>query len=65
VRRITWLASYPKSGNTWLRAIIDRIVRPERPFDVNALGETAPGFAGLTEKPRRARPRTGGPERQA
>jgi hypothetical protein len=48
--RITWLASYPKSGNTWLRAIVDRIVRPERPFDVNALGETAPAFSGLTER---------------
>lgn len=50
MRRITWLASYPKSGNTWLRAIVDRIVRPERPFDVNALGETAPAFSGLTER---------------
>jgi hypothetical protein len=48
--RITWLASYPKSGNTWLRAIVDRIVRPEHPFDVNALGETAPAFSGLTER---------------
>lgn len=48
--RITWLASYPKSGNTWLRAIVDRIVRPERPFDLNALGETAPAFSGLTER---------------
>lgn len=48
--RITWLASYPKSGNTWLRAIVDRIVRPERPFDVNALGETAPAFSRLTER---------------
>ena len=50
MRRITWLASYPKSGNTWLRAIVDRIVRPERPFDVNALGETAPAFSGLTAR---------------
>jgi hypothetical protein len=48
--RITWLASYPKSGNTWLRAIVDRIVRPECPFDVNALGETAPAFSRLTER---------------
>ena len=50
MRRITWLASYPKSGNTWLRAIVDRIVRPERPFDLNALGETAPAFSGLTAR---------------
>jgi hypothetical protein len=50
MRRITWLASYPKSGNTWLRAIVDRIVRPECPLDVNALGETAPAFSGLTAR---------------
>ena len=23
---IIWLASYPKSGNTWLRAILNRII---------------------------------------
>jgi aryl sulfotransferase len=50
MRRITWLASYPKSGNTWLRAIVDRIVHPERPFDLNAFGNTAPAFSGLTER---------------
>jgi hypothetical protein len=50
MRWIIWLASYPKSGNTWLRAIVDRIVRPERAFDVNALGETAPAFSRLTER---------------
>ncbi|HEX2477915.1 MAG TPA: sulfotransferase domain-containing protein [Geminicoccaceae bacterium] len=50
MRQITWLASYPKSGNTWLRAIVDRLVRPECPFDVNALGETAPAFSGLMER---------------
>ena len=48
--RITWIASYPKSGNTWVRAIVDRIVHPERPLDLNALGSTAPSFARLTEK---------------
>ena len=39
MRRINWIASYPKSGNTWVRAIVDRIVHPERPLDINALGE--------------------------
>jgi len=48
--RIHWIASYPKSGNTWVRAIVDRIVRPERPFDINALGGTAPSFARLTQR---------------
>jgi hypothetical protein len=47
--RITWIASYPKSGNTWVRAIVDRIVRPERRMDINALGDTAPSFARLTQ----------------
>jgi len=46
---IHWIASYPKSGNTWVRAIVDRIVRPEQPFDINALGDTAPSFAKLTQ----------------
>jgi aryl sulfotransferase len=50
MKRITWLASYPKSGNTWLRAIVACIVRPEQPFDLNALGKTAPAFSGLTER---------------
>ena len=50
MRRITWIASYPKSGNTWVRAIVECIVHPERPLDINALGGTAPSFARLTEK---------------
>jgi hypothetical protein len=48
--RIHWIASYPKSGNTWVRAIVDRMVRAERPFDINALGDTAPSFSVLTER---------------
>ena len=46
MRRIHWIASYPKSGNTWVRAIVDRIVRPERELDINALGDTAPTSPG-------------------
>jgi hypothetical protein len=50
MRRIHWIASYPKSGNTWVRAIVECIVHPERPLDINALGRTAPSFARLTQK---------------
>jgi hypothetical protein len=36
----TWLASYPKSGNTWLRAVISAW-REEGPVDINSLGSGA------------------------
>lgn len=36
--KIIWLASYPKSGNTWLRAFIHNLLRnPPEPFDINEL----------------------------
>ena len=36
---LIWLASYPKSGNTWLRAFLHNLLRnPEAPFDINKLG---------------------------
>lgn len=35
---IVWLASYPKSGNTWLRAFLHNLLRnPEHPADINQL----------------------------
>ena len=35
---IVWLASYPKSGNTWLRALLTNYCCPgERPASINAL----------------------------
>jgi hypothetical protein len=35
---IVWLASYPKSGNTWLRAFLHNLLRdPAQPIDINQL----------------------------
>lgn len=38
--RTIWLASYPKSGNTWLRMLIANLsAKDERPIDINDLPE--------------------------
>ncbi len=38
--KIVWLASYPKSGNTWLRTFLHNyIAQPESPQSINALTE--------------------------
>ena len=38
--KIVWLASYPKSGNTWVRAFLHNyIVNAERPHSINSLVE--------------------------
>jgi Sulfotransferase domain len=39
---IVWLASYPKSGNTWLRAFIKNLLDPHGAFDINRLGDFIP-----------------------
>jgi hypothetical protein len=42
---IVWLASYPKSGNTWFRIFLaNYLENRDRPVSINALG----GAAGLT-----------------
>ncbi|WP_119460554.1 sulfotransferase domain-containing protein [Rhodospirillaceae bacterium SYSU D60014] len=36
--KIVWLASYPKSGNTWLRAFLHNLLRnPNEPYNINHL----------------------------
>ena len=38
--RIIWLASFPKSGNTWMRAYLHNLLRnPDEAYDINRLGE--------------------------
>ena len=34
--KIVWLASYPKSGNTWMRAFLTALLNPEKAgLDIN------------------------------
>jgi hypothetical protein len=39
--KIIWLASYPKSGNTWLRVVLTNYLRDSaEPADINDLERT-------------------------
>ena len=38
MKRIFWLASYPKSGNTWFRMLVANL-RQDKPVDINDLPE--------------------------
>jgi len=39
-KNLVWMASYPKSGNTWLRAFLANYLSDsEKPYDINALAE--------------------------
>jgi len=36
--QLVWIASYPKSGNTWMRAFLHNYIRqPSAPYDINRL----------------------------
>ena len=36
--QLVWIASYPKSGNTWIRAFLHNYIRqPAAPYDINRL----------------------------
>lgn len=55
---ILWLASYPKSGNTWTRAFLaNLILDPQDPLPLKRIGEVCPSepaemwFQPLSEKP--------------
>jgi hypothetical protein len=57
--KIIWLASYPKSGNTWVRALLANLFWPDPagPLDINKIGLRMLGdgrqemFAQVTGKP--------------
>ncbi len=37
--KIVWLASYPKSGNTWMRTFMHNLMRnPKEAYDINKTG---------------------------
>ena len=41
---IIWLASFPKSGNTWMRAFIHNFMRDsDRSYDINKLSDLTVG----------------------
>ena len=41
---IDWLASYPKSGNTWLRAfLLNLMTDAEQPVDINKMAALTQG----------------------
>ena len=42
--KIIWMASYPKSGNTWLRAFLHNFLRnPKETYDLNRLSDYSLG----------------------
>jgi hypothetical protein len=45
---ILWLASYPKSGNTWLRIFLRNLTAPRKPADINGLGTHFPYDVGAS-----------------
>ena len=55
---ILWVASYPKSGNTWVRAFLANLILDRRdPLPLNEIGSICPGeanvvwFRPLTDRP--------------
>ena len=44
---LVWLASYPKSGSTWLRAFLHNYLRAsDAPYDINSLTDLSTGESG-------------------
>ncbi len=52
MKNIIWLASYPKSGNTWFRVFLTNLLRDnDEPADINRLeGAPIAGARGLFDK---------------
>ena len=41
-KNVVWVASYPKSGNTWVRSILYCAMKGK--VDLNRIGELMPSF---------------------
>jgi len=48
MKQITWITSYPKSGNTWVRSILAKALFNNN--DINALTDLIPSFHHLLQK---------------
>ncbi len=53
-RGIVWIASYPRSGNTWIRIFLHHLIRirrgrPAGEREIDGIAETSPGIAGQVE----------------
>ena len=50
-RRIVWLASYPKSGNTWVRVLLANfLANSEEPVSINEIREVLPGPSSFSRE---------------
>jgi len=56
--KLVWIASYPKSGNTWVRAFLHNYIRQtDAPYDINRLADltasdvNAPRYQRYDERP--------------
>ena len=45
---LIWLASYPKSGNTWLRLFLDRLEHPDESRSINDIRDEGRAFRRLS-----------------
>jgi sulfotransferase family protein len=46
--KIIWLASYPKSGNTWMRAFLHNLLRdPDESYDINKITDFSTGDSSI------------------
>ena len=47
--QLLWIASYPKSGSTWVRAFLHNYIRhPEEPYSINDLMDLSTGESGAS-----------------